>query len=270
MNSSRLYIIEGLPCSGKSTTAKFTAEFLSSYNNKVIYIDEGTGKHPADYEFNSFIPDKMLCEFSVGEQKTIIECSQRRSDGYIAELSALKGILFEKVLKYKIYDFLDWETEYPLMLEKWQEFVDNSDNGIFVFNCCLLQNPMCETMMRFGFDIQTSKEYILKICNIIKSMKPSVIYLASSDIEKNILQAVPERGQRWLDDVIDYHINGAYGRTMKLSGFEGYISCLEERQKRELQILNSLPLRSLIIQDAHKDWNNSYNRIREFITDNRL
>ena len=40
----RLIIVEGLPCSGKSTTARYIAEKLG-----YIYVDEGTCNHPADY-----------------------------------------------------------------------------------------------------------------------------------------------------------------------------------------------------------------------------
>ena len=43
-----LIIVEGLPCSGKSTTSKYIAD---RFNAK--YYDENSGIHPADYEFNS-------------------------------------------------------------------------------------------------------------------------------------------------------------------------------------------------------------------------
>lgn len=37
------------------------------------------------------------------------------------------------------------------MLDKWQQFVrEATADTVFVFNCVLLQNPMCETMMRFN------------------------------------------------------------------------------------------------------------------------
>lgn len=267
MPKSNLYIIEGLPCSGKSLTSKYVSDVLKSHGKNVIYVDEGTGNHPADYEFHSFISKKSLSEFSEQEQKIILGCSEQKCDGYIVALSALSGELFEKALKYKIYDFLDWNTEKNIMLEKWREFSKSGTDSIYVFNCCLLQNPMCETMMRFGFDIQTSKEYIMKICDIIKPLNPSVIYLANSNIEQSIRKAVPERGMEWLNNVIEYHINGGYGKSKELKGFDGYISCLEERQKRELQILDNLPVHSLVIKNAQADWNHSYDKIQDFIID---
>ena len=62
-------------------------------------------------------------------------------------------------------DHLPWETERPVMLEKRTGSVNSAETDKrYVFNCVLLQDPMCETMMRFGYDIQTSSEYINYIC----------------------------------------------------------------------------------------------------------
>ena len=69
----------------------------------------------------------------------------------------------------------------------------------------------------------------------------------------------------WLDAVIDYHINGGYGRSIDARGFDGYISCLEERQCRELAILEKLPIKKLIVNNAHRDWKRAYNEIMTVI-----
>ena len=50
--SAKLYIVEGLPCSGKSTTARHIAERVGG-----LYFDEGCGNHPAYFEFDAFVPD---------------------------------------------------------------------------------------------------------------------------------------------------------------------------------------------------------------------
>lgn len=145
---NRLFIIEGLPCSGKSSTSAFVASLLErEEKEKVCFVDEGSGNHPADYEFHALAPAGLLS----GEEE-------------IVPLAQYSGELFDQLLQYKIYDFLPWETEMPLMLEKWQQFVrESEENQVYVFNCVLLQNPMCETMMRFGFAEEGSKNYIEKI-----------------------------------------------------------------------------------------------------------
>ncbi len=260
----QLYIVEGLPCSGKSTTSAFISEILKE-NNQVCFVDEGSGNHPADYEFHAFISDIVLAQFEPEKQELIKSCSVQSCNGYVAPLSEFKGELFDWLLKYKIYDFLAWKIEMPVMLDKWRKFVENADkNTVYVFNCVFLQNPMCETMMRFGFSEEQSFDYISKISEIISPMKPAVIYLKNDDIRESVEKAASER-EGWLDEVINYHVNGAYGKSVGAKGFDGYISCIEERQKRELSILEQLSVDRLIVDNPHRDWSAAYEKINDFI-----
>ena len=251
----KLIIAEGLPCSGKSTTARYIAEQLG-----MTFIDEGSGAHPADYEFDAYLAESDLGSFNALQRELIAAQSKRKSGGYIVPLGAFSGELFEKLLKYKIYDFLPWEKERPIMLDKWRDFARNCNVG-FVFNCVLLQNPMCETMMRFGFDVTVSEAYIREICGIIAPLSPFVVYLRNTEVYDSVKRASAERGDDWLNAVIDYHCNGEYGRSQALSGFEGYISALEERQRREVEILRGLDIESIVLDDPQKDWDKAYSDI---------
>ncbi len=258
---NRLYIIEGLPCSGKSTTSAFIAEILKEKHN-VCYVDEGSGNHPADYEFHSFIDENEMPNFNGEEQAEIKKSAEKADNGYIVPLSHFSGELFDKLLQYKIYDFLPWEAEKPLMLEKWRSFVGTVDKDtIYVFNCVMLQNPMCETMMRFGFDESVSQAYINEIAKITAPLNPVIIYLKNDDIRECVEKASSER-EGWLEAVIDYHVNGGYGKNIEAKGFDGYIHCLEERQRRELRILSALDVKSYVLDNAHRDWSKAYEEIR--------
>jgi len=232
----RLIIVEGLPCSGKSSVSAYIAENLKQ-EEKVCFVDEGTGDHPADYEFHALAPEGMFAD-----------------ESQIIPLSQVSGEQLERLLPYKIYDGLPWETEMPLMLDKWREFVltANSDT-IYVFNCVFLQNPMCETMMRFGFPESDSQYYIEEIAKIIASMNPLVIYLKNDEIAESVQKAAADRSG-WLDAVISYHVNGAYGKSIRAEGFDGYIRCLKERQIRELNILSNLSLDHIVLDNPQRDW----------------
>ncbi len=261
----RLYIIEGLPCSGKSTTSEYVAKLLGE-RGRVCCIDEGSGAHPADFEFHAYLTGAVLSDsFSAEEQADIRSQAERIADGFAVPLSGFEGDMFDRLVRYKIYDALPWETEMPVMLEKWQHFCDTAESDtVYVFNCVLLQNPMCETMMRFGFTGEQSCNYISRIAEIIRSMEPVVIYLKNNDIAESVLRTSSER-EGWLEAVTEYHVSGAYGRSIGAQGFDGYIRCLEERQRRELDILSRLQLDSIVIEDPHKDWQKTYNTIREYI-----
>lgn len=149
---------------------------------------------------------------------------------------------------YADYDFPDFETERRKILEKWRSFTEKADRGtIYVFNCIFLQNPMCETMMRFGMEESASLTYISEIAKIIKPLSPVIFYIDQPDVKKSVDSVLDERGDDWLNAVIDYHTSQGYGKQNHLFGYEGYIACLEERKIRELHILQALGLEYHII-----------------------
>ncbi|MGM9536973.1 MAG: hypothetical protein ACI3VN_01435 [Candidatus Onthomonas sp.] len=262
MKKTRLFVVEGIPGSGKSTTSSYLADLLRKRGEHVVWIDEGTGDHPADYEFHSFLTEEELNRFFAAEQSSLNEYATEAKDGLIVPLKHFSGDLLERLLPYKIYDGLAWEQEAPLMLDKWREYVRQAEGDtVYVFNCCLLQNPMCETMIRFGFEPSRSEDYINQIMEIIAPLNPAVLYLKQSDVKAAISHVCWERPESWRQAVIRYHTEGAYGRRHGLRGLEGYISCLEERQRREMRILEQLSCRKLLIEDAQQDWDAAYERI---------
>lgn len=230
---NQLYIIEGLPCSGKSSTARFVADALEQMGKRVCCMDEGTLNHPADYEFHAFV------------------------DGRVISLNTISPESLHTYLPNKIYDGLPWHIEAPLMLDKWRQFVREADaDTVYVFNCVLLQNPMCETMMRFGMTETESAAHIRRIAEIITPMKPVVIYLHNDDIANSVHLASEER-PGWLEAVIPYHCEGAYGKSIGAEGVEGYVACLTERQRREERILQTLPLQAVTLDNPQRDWVNT-------------
>lgn len=231
---TRLYIIEGLPCSGKSTTARFVADTLTAHGKHICHFDEGMPNHPADYDFHALI------------------------DGQILPLSQFPPQDLPALLPCKIYDGLPWQVEAPLMLAKWQQFVQEADaETVYVFNCVLLQNPMCETMMRFNMTEAESAAHIRTIADIIAPLEPTIIYLHNDDIDCSVRHAAKER-PGWLEAVIDYHVGGGYGRAIGATGFEGYIACLKERQRREERLLSTLPLRTVTLNNPQRDWDQAH------------
>lgn len=256
---NKLIIVEGLPSTGKSTTAKYIATELN-----LKFFDESDDNHPADYIFSAYITKNQLNKFTTKEQNLIISKSLKKDDGYIVPLKEFKDDLFEKLVQYKIYDYLPWNIEKKLFIDKWTEFKNNiSDN--YVLNCTLLQNSMCETMIRFDFNLQQSYEYIKEIYEIIKPLNPIIIYLKITNIKESINRVLPNRGSEWLNAVVNYHCTGKYGKRNKLKGFDGYIKALEERQNREIYILEKLGINHIIVEDPNANWDETYKKINNYL-----
>ncbi|MDF2504649.1 MAG: hypothetical protein K0R54_4866 [Clostridiaceae bacterium] len=230
----RLIIVEGLPCSGKSSISKYIADYLKENDENICFVDEGTKNHPADYEFHGYLSKKELSSFSEEEQDRILKESTVENNGYIVPLSKMEERILKKLLQYKIYDSLPWDTEKNVMLNRWKQFVKDSDKSMtYIFNCCLLQNPMCETMIRFDYSYKVSKSYVKSICEVIKEMNPVIFYLRCNDINKRILQVSRERDKKWLDEVIEYHTKGAYGIRHELENFMVILLALKKGKKEK-------------------------------------
>ncbi len=91
-----------------------------------------------------------------------------------------------------------------MILDTWRAFAAHAEpDTTYVFNCVLLQNPMCETMMRFGMSEDESRQYIGDIAAIIAPLHPVVIYIDAPDAKAAIDGVLEERGDGWLNAVID-------------------------------------------------------------------
>lgn len=266
---NRLFIVEGVPCTGKTSTSEFVASVLKQSEKSVLHFKEGADDHPADYNFHAYISNEQFEKFSSDEKEILLAKSYRINSGYISSLSNIKGELFNKVIQYKIYDMQPWDIEYPIMLNKWAEFCEKAKTteDIYVFDCCFLQNPLCETMMRFNMKSQDIHNYINSIYERIEILNPVVIYLKNTNIKQRIQDVSKERGNEWLEGVIEYHTSQGYGKSCGYIGFDGYIECLEARQEIELSILKNLNIDKLIIENPFENWDETHTTIKNFITE---
>ena len=264
---NKLFIIEGLPCTGKSTISKLVADFLLKQGHAVSYYNEGTLEHPADYEFHAFMTSNDLKILSDNELQQVKSIGVKENSGLVIPLSNINGELFDKIIPFKIYDCLPWEIEKIVMLNHWEEFAKLAyiEDRIYVFNCCFLQNPLCEMMMRFNYPYEDLQKYIINIFESIKTLNPVVIYLQNSKVKERVSEIAIERNDEWLKSVIDYHTSQGYGKANCFEGFDGYISCLEERQEIELKILEQLPIDKIIIDTPFENWKRTHNIITDLI-----
>lgn len=97
------------------------------------------------------------------------------------------------------YDFPDFETGRERILARWRSFAESARrDAAYGFDGIFLQNPMCETMMRFGMGEGAFGEYIGEIAEIIRMLGPVVIYI---DLPggKAAIDRVREERKRRLD-----------------------------------------------------------------------
>jgi hypothetical protein len=149
------------------------------------------------------------------------------------------------------------------MLEQWQSFAKKAlaRSRIYVFNSCALQNPMGEMMMRFDFGYPIIWDYIFNLYRAIAALHPVFFYIKCTDIGACIEEEIRKHNSCWLNNLIEYHTTQGFGKRNGLRGLEGYIDCLEARQRIELKLLNELPAEKLILTDPFNNWTEANNAI---------
>lgn len=264
---TKLISVEGMPGAGKSITAHFVSDLLGDRGVNSTCVDENDLSHPAEYTFHAFIQDEQIKALMPDEQRQLYSEGTKRLSGLIVPLTKVSVNMFGKVIPYKIYDNLDWETEKPVIQERWQNFAKKAQvkNRVYVFNSGILQNTINEMMMRFDFGYSKIWDHFFGIYRSIAALNPIIIYFKFTDIKTRIKEEAQSRNICWVNAAIEYHTRQGYGKRNGLAGIDGYVDCLEARQRIELKILNELPIEKLILTDPFKNWPDTYDSIGEYL-----
>jgi hypothetical protein len=281
MSKNNLILLEGIPGSGKTTVGLHLQAFLEQKGFSVKFWREGNFDNPADFEgvarlsaseFQSFLQCYPELEELFRSQLTIKE------DDFLLKYRKLQQVypqeipqtLVDGLSHYDVYDGLPMDKYCRLSLDRWQEFthsVEHSDE-ITVLECCFLQNPLTVLLARHNANPQIVCEHIRNISRIIQNLDPLLIYLSPLNVRNALEHVRDERPKEWADFVIWYLTEQAYGKAHHLSGYQGVIQFYEIRQKLELGLLKSLPIRSLLLAHEGNEWELCDQKIAEFVTSN--
>jgi adenylate kinase family enzyme len=253
--NTKLIIVEGLPGSGKSTTAQIVYDILKDKGVKVELFSEGNYNHPADYDGTAYFKDEefRVLEESFIERKDILDKIKiKYFNGYLIpfikavkeqKLLTFDDDLFQSIAKNDIYE-LPIELHRELILKRWKEFADNAleMDKVFVFECCFIQNPVTVTMIKNNLPMDASVHYVKSLENIIEPLKPLLIYSEQKDIKYSFRKAAAERSKGWFEFFKDYYTNQGYGLAKGLRGLDGVLEVLEARKRLEEDIYDSLKI----------------------------
>lgn len=276
MSNSRLIIIEGIPGSGKTSTACFVCEWLKRQGKKPALYLEGDWNHPADYESVACLDEQQYAEVlaSFPEQASFLERQAQHRNGEIffsyrkmqqEHSERVQGDLFKTLASYEIYE-LPVEKHIRIMRQGWKNFVEQAliNDFVYVFECCFLQNPITTLMARHNLPLNEIHNHISALSEIVKPLQPKLVYLAPCDPRATLEHIRAERPKEWADYVTWYLTGQEYGKVHGLSGFEGVADFYAMRQALELEFLPTLPFSSVILSDD-SDWQTRYKSLEAYL-----
>jgi hypothetical protein len=262
MMDPKLILVEGIPGSGKTTTARFVADWLARQRRRPRLYLEGDLEHPADFESVACLDQAAYA--SLGDQfpaqrDWLARQAVVKGDEYFYSYRLLEqtyGVqipagLFQALTRYEIYE-LPAAHYRRLILQRWTEFAGQAarGEGVFIFECCFLQNPLTMLLGRNDEPVGTVQGFILEIAESVRTLEPRLVYLQPGEVEQTLRQAAKARPPEWLDFVIRYHTRQGHGKALGWQGLEGLVKFYEMRQAVELALLPRLPWTTLLVRQA--------------------
>ena len=228
----RLWLIEGLPGSGKSTFA----ERLQDKRNGKFYSEVDVS-HPVDMHDVYWVEEKP----STGRILDEIE------KGWLVRYDG------DERAGTDVYE-LPFALHTRIMCERWRRYVQKveREEQDVIFECALLQNPFTIGMVSQDVPLADMEAYVQEVADILKPIDPMVVYLALNDVARIFPIVSDERPIEWQGGFVEYYTSGAYGVNHSREGVVGTIEILVERQRRELELLERLPLRHVQIQNDER------------------
>ncbi|NHM32154.1 hypothetical protein [Neobacillus terrae] len=263
---AKLILIEGLPGSGKSTTAKIAKGILAEKGFSAELFLEGDFNHPADYEGAAFLSKEEYASILKEEISDLQGYSSQKEGGWVVHYKKMmEAKLFPKELsehlsKKDIYE-LPFKQHVRLITQKWQGFTAKAlnEDKIYIFECCFIQNPVTTGMVKHGEANEAVLNYIDELATIIEPLNPLLIYVDQQDIERSFKKAIQERPSEWYEGFNHYYTSQGYGLKNGVHGLEGTLAVLKARKELEKKIFESLNIKkvkldnSLFNQENHKE-----------------
>jgi hypothetical protein len=269
----KLILVEGLPGSGKSTTATLIRDFLKNNHIPVELYLEGDLDHLADYdgvsvftesEFNSVLNDfpafKAQLKQSTDTKGTDILVPYKKLI-YEQKVEFPENLL-DKFYSKDVYE-LPLEDHIRLITENWQNFAGNvkHNNKTYIFECCYIQNPVTTAFIKYNERSDVSLDYVKAITVAIKDLNPLLVYVDQNDIDFTFRKALEERSQGWVDFFVNYYTNQGFGLANGLKGIEGTIEVLKQRAKLEKEIIKQLDIEKVFLNNSEYNQNSHQNNL---------
>ena len=267
----KLILLEGVPCTGKTSGARFVASQLRGWHKSVHLFTQESPTNPVDLMNYAFLTPEQYREFPEEDRVLFPVEETENPKGYLIPLTELHESLQEELESYRFYGCQPWEVERPLMLARWKAFAQKAmeEEAVWVFDGMFFQNPVCEMMMWFDLPQAEIESFMSELADIIRPLEPLIIYLESDQIEHRLREVADQHDYEWLDALIAFH-TGQGANQEEGPDLEGCVLCLEARQLVEMKLMSKLGLDRVILKNAFTDWVEAYNFIRARVYEKTL
>lgn len=228
MFATRLIFVEGLPGSGKSTTAGYVASELQRLDIAHRLLREREPRHP----------------LNVG--------------GEIHPTGSTSGAqMFET---YSITSFIEESVS------RWNVFVAEAllAARVNVLDSYPFQNSV-RILYQMDVDPSTLASYQSQVYDKVAKLGPILIYLDPGDPTRAFREITRRRGPAWTDYFVTILTECPRGLAHGLHGVDGAIAALGSYKDLLDQSVAYFPFPRLVLTNCNRNWAICHARIREFL-----
>ena len=262
--ASKLILLEGLPCSGKTSGARDVASQLRGWHKDVRLFTDEASVNPVDLKNYAFLTPEQYREFP--ESDRVLFNGEKLEDpsGWLIPLIDLDESIAAELESYRFYGCQPWEIERKIILYRWKNFAAKAEKetAIYIFDGFFLESIVNEMMMWFDLSQTEIDGFMKELADIIRPLEPLIIYLESDQIEARIREVSAEHDYDWLRDLVAYYTGQRKSDEDNAPDLDACTLSLEARQTVELKLIAKLGLDRIILKNAHTDWVEAYNFIR--------
>ena len=231
MRDTKLIFVEGLPGSGKTTTASWLASRLPSERLMVNLFLEHQLEHPLNVGGNL------------------------HPSGYTT------GEAF--FLRYTSASFVQES------LQRWQAFVRAAlqAEAISVLDSYPFQNTV-RVLLQLNATPECMREYAGQVEALVMPLQPVLIYFNHRDLIQafhNLSNISAQRGKAWTDYVVELITHCPYAMARHLEGFGGALAVISDYKQFTDSLLCQSRFPRIVLEDCAGGWEGCYQQIEAFI-----
>lgn len=273
---NKLLLIEGIPGSGKSTLTNRIHTYYKDMDVNMKAYNEGD-LHPVDFAWCGYLTideyNKLLKKYYEYKEEII-------KNAFVDDQKAIIAYLDLKNVSDELIDYLESKEIYDGMvtadrfkeihIDIYNQFSQKAaENDItYLFECVALQNQVNELLLINNKSEEFISEYIQKLMKTVEPINPLLIYLQQNNVRETLSIVAKQRLSKdkskcpdWIDKVTEYVCESTYGKEHHLCGFDGVVEYLEIRQRIEMDIINQLPIKTVIIENIDYDYDAVFEKI---------
>jgi hypothetical protein len=220
--------VDGLPGSGKSTTAELIAEELARRG----------------------IPGRLLREREVDHPLNV-------GDDFHPSGSTTGARMFAT---YSVGSFVEES------LARWNAFAAGARDSerVTVLDSYPFQNSV-RVLLQMDVALDTLAAYQARVEEAVAELAPLLIYLDPGDAERSFREIAQQRGPAWTDYAIAVITGCPYASARSLRGMDGAVTLLGAYKQLLDEFVERFAFPKLALTGCHRRWPECHAKIRDFL-----